>query len=161
MHDTFLEILVELLCPQVGFGGRQLVFTAASHHGNHPAYFSLRHDVDAVVWLPHASLPSSPSSPQAHWSHASTFNALGYVQASKEERKFTTCSPNLKYAVISDSTRHVFVYRQPRGVANSAAEHVYSTPKTTSILGLVATDMGVVFVLTDKEIMALQIPDYE
>ena len=134
------------------------MFTAASH-ANCPAYFSLRHDVDAVLWLPHASLPS-PSPSCTRWCHASTFNALGYVQASKRERKFTTCPPNVKYAVISDSTRHVFVYMQPRGGANSAAEHVYSAPGVTSILGIVATDMGVVYVLTETELTLLKIPDF-
>lgn len=136
-----------------------MVFTAPSRV-NHPAYFSLRHDVDAVVWLPHASVPlSSSSSSITPWQHVSTFNALGYVQASKRERKFTTCAPNLEYAVISDGTRHVFIYMQPRGGANSAVEYVYSALKPTRILGLVAMDKGVVFVLTEEALTLLNIPN--
>ena len=110
--------------------------------------------MDAVVWLPHVSV----SSGDAPWCHVTTFNALGYVQASKRERKFTTCSPDLNYAVISDGTRHVFVYVQPRGGANTAVEYVYSALQPTRILGLVATDGGVVFVLTEDELVLLQIP---
>lgn len=132
------------------------MFTAASPN-RYLGYFSLRHDVDAVVWLPHASLTTS----QSRWRHVSTFNALGYVQASKRERKFTTCSPNLKLAVISDSTRHVFVYMKPKeSQLNSAAEYIYSMSKPTNILGLVVSDTGIIFVLTEKELHFLQVPDF-
>lgn len=88
-----------------------------------------------------------------------TFNALGYVQASKRERKFTTCSPNLKYAVICDGVRHVFVYMQPteRG-GNSAAEYVHSLTRPMDLLGVVASDHGTVFLLTKKELYILKIP---
>ena len=132
------------------------MFTAPSPN-QHPHYFSLRHDVDAVVWQPCSSL-TPPSSPR--WSHLATFNALGYVQASKRERRFTTCSPGLKYAVISDSTKHVFVYVQPgQARPDCAVEYVFSIPERTDILGLVATDEGVIYVLTNKELVALKIPN--
>lgn len=108
------------------------------------------------MWLPHASLTAS----QARWRHIATFNALGYVQASKRERKFTLCSPNLKYAVISDSTRHVFVYMQPeQDKPDCAVEYVHSVPQRTDILGIVASDPGIIYILTNKELTILRIPD--
>ena len=114
--------------------------------------------MDAIVWLPHVSLTSSHS----RWAHVSTFNALGYVQASKRERKFSTASPNLRYAVISDCTGHVFVYLQPvEREGNSAQEYVYSFPKQTNILGVIASDPGDVFVLTNNELNILRIPIYK
>ena len=132
------------------------MFVADSHGRGHPNIFSLRHDVDATIWLPHAALTTS----QACWSHVSTFNALGYIQASKTERKFTTCSANLKFAVISDGIRHVFVYLQPDRTSKNATEFVHTILEPTRILGLVASDAGFVFVLTDKNLNVLKIPNY-
>jgi hypothetical protein len=49
----------------------------------------LRHDVDGCVW--------QLESPQenGHWpcTHIGTFPAFGYVQASKQQKKFCTCAP--------------------------------------------------------------------
>lgn len=157
---------MHVICPpiQVGLGGRQLVFICPSPgpSGN-PGYVCLRHDVDGVVWLPHASLTNS----QSRWSHVSTVHALGYVQASKRDRKFTTCPPNLKFAVITDSCRHVFVYMQPEeGVGlpegaglNSAETYVYSAAKSADLLGVVACDNGTIFVLTEEKLDILKIPN--
>lgn len=137
------------------------MFTCCSPSG-HPGYVCLRHDVDGVVWLPHACLTNSHS----RWSHVSTFNALGYVQASKRDKKFTTCPPNLKFAVITDSTRHVFVYMQPEETGlnsegeglNSAETYVYSAAKSADLLGIVACDDGTIFVLTEEKLDILKIP---
>ena len=62
-----------------------------------------RHDVDGLVW----SLGSDSVE------HTATFPALGYVQASKTSRKFLTAAPGRGYCVISDSHRHLYLYRQP------------------------------------------------
>ena len=45
-----------------------------------------------------------------------TFNALGYVQASKRERKFISCAPSGKYAAIAESARRVYLYLQPEAI---------------------------------------------
>lgn len=120
--------------------------------------------MDAVVWQPHASVPTTAGpNPPPRWQHVDTFHALGYVQASKRERRFTTCPPGLKYAVISDTSRHVFVYMQPeRERRNVAVEYVYSVPsQSANILGLVATDAGIIYVLTTTLLIVLRIPDID
>jgi len=71
--------------------------------------FCLRHDVDALVWQPSTNKEKTDN----YWNHIGTFDALGYVQASKEDRKFSTCSPDMSYAAISDSTKHVYIYHRP------------------------------------------------
>lgn len=87
-----------------------------------------------------------------------TFHALGYVQASKRERKFTTCSPDMKYAVICDGVRHVFVYMKPaKGSPNSAVEYVHSLARSTDILGVVASKNDVIFLLTKNKLHILKI----
>ena len=69
----------------------------------------IRHDIDALVYSPKIE------SKALLWTHIGTFNALGYVQASKREKKFLTASSDLSFAVLCDCTRHVFVYQQPKG----------------------------------------------
>ena len=157
---------------QVGLGGRQLLFTAPAASSDAPRYFCLRHDVDCVVWHPHACLTRYGP----RWTHVSTFDALGYVQASKRERKFTTCSPGLKFAAMADGTRHVFVYVRTEEGHNTAAEFVHSftssssssiadeedaavAEKTPALLGLAALDCGSVLVLTDGQLHVLKIPN--
>ena len=54
------------------------------------------------------------------------------------------------------------MYMCPRAESpDTAVEYVYSTPKPGDILGLVATDEGLIYVLTDKELILLRIPDFD
>lgn len=128
-----------------------MLFTAPSTAGN-PDVFCLRYDVDAVVWQPDPMALGDPT-----WYHKDTLNALGYVQASKEDKKFTTCPPNRSFATISDCKRHVFVYKQPpEGImGNDALQFVHTLSTNTDILGLQATDAGLVFVLTEKVVTVI------
>ena len=89
-----------------------------------------------------------------------TFNALGYVQASKRDRKFSTCAPNLSFAVMSDCNRHIFVYKQPsEGIKGNVAQQYVHTLATNSdrvnIFGLQASSDGVVFVLCERELLCI------
>ena len=49
--------------------------------------------------------------------HVGTLAALGYVQASKQQRKFICSSSDLSYSAIIDRTRHIYLYRQPSDLA--------------------------------------------
>ena len=117
-----------------------------------PDLFSLRHDVDAVVWQPSCK-------PDPLLNHIGTFNALGYVQAAKRDRKFTTCSPDLRFAAISDCNKHIFVYTQPpdgqQGL--SALQYVHTLTTSGEILGLQASNAGILFVLGDRKLVVLTI----
>ncbi len=137
-------------------GGHQVLFVGPGPgDAGQPAMFALRHDVDATIWLPLNHVSSS----RTRWMHHSTVNALGYIQASKRERKFTCSSPDLSYAIISDSTRHVFVYHQPDKTSKTAVEYVHTFLEPTNIMGVVAATGNIVFVLTDTELCVLKIPD--
>lgn len=71
----------------------------------------LRHDVDGIVWQPHRV--SEPSPANTVWlTHEHTFLAFGYVQASKQDTKYRSCSPDLTYVCIADTLKHIYVYRQ-------------------------------------------------
>jgi hypothetical protein len=91
-----------------------------------------------------------------------TFNAFGYVQASKRQRKFTMCSPDYSFVAISDCTRHIYVYRQPaaintplrnrktgRQVAAVAKQQVIALETVDEIVGCQATEEHL-FVLAGK-----------
>ena len=135
-------------------GGRQILFVLpwTSRSSSH---LCIRHDVDALLWSP-LLLPRDD--PQLSWNHVGTFNALGYVQASKRDKKFLTCSPEAKIAALSDCNRHTFVYRQPEeGVSgNRALQYVHTLePAPGEVLGLQATPSGLVFILRQQELTVL------
>lgn len=131
---------------QVCLASHQWIFNASLDKSLPPA-FCIRHDVDALVWQPKAHSDS-----EANWIHTGTFNALGYVQAAKRDRKFSTCAPDLSYAVICDNTRHVYVYQQPVGSAKHANQQVVTlTTSDNEILGLQASNNRI-FVLTRQAV---------
>lgn len=136
-------------------GGRQVLFTLPSTPRG-PSRLCVRHDVDALLWSP---LLHTGDDVQLSWDHVGTFNALGYVQASKREKKFLTCSPEAALAALSDCNRHIFVYRQPEeGVSgNRALQYVYTLEQTQGqeVLGLQATSNGLVFILCRQELTIL------
>jgi hypothetical protein len=138
---------------KANIGGHQWLFNT-SIEPNRPQATCLRHDVDGLLWQlggkdPIVSKDTFPSN------HVATFHALGYVQASKKQKKFTSCSLDASYAVITDCNRHVYIYRQPKGpvphatIGRSADQHVITLPreKSDEILGLAAFS-GVVHLLT-------------
>ncbi|OMJ16536.1 hypothetical protein AYI69_g7802 [Smittium culicis] len=61
--------------------------------------------------------------------HVSTFNAIGFVLASKVESRFVYVDELNRYVVVAESLKRVFVYRQCNGVAaNSAVQNVLELP---------------------------------
>ena len=136
-------------------------------HTSSSSVFCLRHDVDGVVWKPLDTLPDASSTPP--FQHVGTFNALGYVAASKRERKFSTCAPDLSYAALVDCARHVYVYRQPEPIATSplrnrktgrqvaaiAKQQLVSLESMDAILGVHASNNNM-FVLTKSTLYVLR-----
>lgn len=105
----------------------------------------LRHDVDGVLWQPHRI--SEPSPTNTIWlTHEHTFLAFGYVQASKQDTKYRSCSPDCSYVAIVDTLRHIYVYRQDTETQGS----VLKNRKT----GKVVAHVGKQYLITldsDKE----------
>lgn len=137
----------------MGLGGKQLLFTLPSSL-NHSSLLSIRHDIDALLYFPFLSPTNS-----LNFAHVSTFHALGYVQASKRDKKFLTCSPNMSYAVLSTASRHIFIYCQPiNGIkGTSAIQYVHTLGNNDGILGLQASSEQLVFVLCENELIALKL----
>ena len=142
----------------------QWLFNSQLEPGKLPA-LCLRHDVDGIIWQSNETVIDGVSP----WEHVGTFNAFGYVQASKRDKKFSMCSPDLSYAVICDCVRHVYIYKQPaallaplrnrktgREVGAVAKQFVVSLESTETIMGLQATNSRL-FVMTNKELHIVKV----
>ncbi len=93
---------------RANLSSHQHLFTQAAVVEGRPSALCLRHDVDGLVWQPQDS----------SFVHVGTYPALGYVQASKEQRRFTAASPSMSYAAIAEGARRVYLYRQPAPIAS-------------------------------------------
>ncbi|KAI1902012.1 hypothetical protein AGOR_G00040330 [Albula goreensis] len=146
----------------VNLGSHQFLFSVDISPSEMPC-FCLRHDVDALLWQPH------PTQPDRMWEHIATFNALGYVQASKRDKKFSTCAPNFSYAALGECLRRVFIYRQPspvdtvlfnrkqgRQVGQVSKQQVASLDTNDVVLGFRASNERL-FVLTSRNLFVLRV----
>lgn len=126
---------------------------------------ALRFDVDALV----CKLGKNQKQTWDMW-HDGTLYAFGYVQASKQQRKFTVCPPDLSYVAILESNRHIFLYRQGRAVnggcelrhrtsgrrvAAVAQQQVISLG-TDELFGVYVTNT-MMYVLTESELITLNV----
>uniref|UniRef100_A0A0K8UNX7 NudC domain-containing protein 1 n=1 Tax=Bactrocera latifrons TaxID=174628 RepID=A0A0K8UNX7_BACLA len=145
------------------FGSTPPIFSTILRPG-FPNALAIRQDVDAGLWLQQYN-PSKPED----WSlrHEGNLHAFGYVQASKQQRKFVDCSPDLNYAIICESHRHVFLYKSnydgADGLRNRngpqikiGKQHLITLEDTGEVLGL-ATAEHVVTILTERCILHLQL----
>ncbi|XP_041933032.1 nudC domain-containing protein 1 [Alosa sapidissima] len=146
----------------VNLGSHQYLFSVDVSPTDMPC-FCLRHDVDALLWQPR------PDQPDAMWEHVATFNALGYVQASKRDKKFATCAPDFSFAALGECLRRVFLYRQPspvdtvlfnrkqgRQVGQVAKQQVASLDTNQPMLGFRASKERL-YVLTSNNLFVLKI----
>lgn len=106
------------------------------------------------------------------WRHVATFNAFGYVQASKQQKKFSTCPPDFSYAIISDCSKHCYIYRQPLAITSSirnrktghqvtavAKQQVISLEAAENIMGVQATN-SYLFILTPTKLLAVNMESH-
>ncbi|XP_065686963.1 nudC domain-containing protein 1 isoform X1 [Patagioenas fasciata] len=146
----------------INLGSNQYLFSVVVDPREMPC-FCLRHDVDALLWQPHSDQPENM------WEHIATFNALGYVQASKQDKKFMACAPDYSYAALCECLRRVFIYRQPtplstvlynrkegRQVGQVAKQLVATLEASDPILGFQATRERL-FVLTTKTLFLIKV----
>ena len=94
--------------------------------------------------------------------HISTFSALGYVQASKTQRKLTVSSPDLSYAAICEINRRIYIYRQPSAINSDlrnrksgqkisqvAKQQVVTLESAADFHGIVATNSKLIVLTCD------------
>ena len=139
------------LLHQVNLGANQWLFNSAGSGGQPPG-ICLRHDVDGILWQPvHAA--ESGNSREVPWEHVATFKAFGYVQASKQQKKYIVSAQDYSYVALCDCVKHVYVYRQStptltplrnrktgRQVDHVSKQQLISLESTDSIKGVGATN---------------------
>lgn len=134
-----------------------------------PLALGLRHDVDTCIWQPNQLSEDGQVWPMRH---EGTLLAFGYVQSSKQQKKFTVCPPNMEYSVVCEASRHMFVYRstaapregcqlRQRGgggenrQVNIGQQQVVSLDRDGEVLGICATN-EILYLLTEMFVIALQ-----
>ncbi|KAI4818171.1 hypothetical protein KUCAC02_011530 [Chaenocephalus aceratus] len=122
----------------VNLGSHQYLFTVDVNPSEMPC-LCLRHDVDALLWQPR------PQQPGNMWEHIATFNALGYVQASKRDKK----QPSPVETVL-------FNRKQGRQVGQVAKQQVASLDSDKPILGFRATNERL-YILTSSNLFILKV----
>ena len=129
-----------------------------------PRAIATRNDVDCCLWLQHVS----PSNDEWSLKHEGTLHAFGYIQASKRERKFLACSPDTNLAVVCESSRHLFIYKNSYNTAGGLRHR--SGPQLSigqqklvafdgtngEIIGIIVEN-EIILVLTEKAICCLQL----
>jgi len=145
---------------RAGAGSHQALFNARVVPAPGPDAMCLRHDVDGLLWQPERDADGS-----TRLVHVGTFPALGYVQASKKQRKLTICSPSMSYACIVEGARRAYVYRQPSAISegcdlrnrktgrkiSAVAKQQVVTLEDTSepVVGVAATDEHLLIATSD------------
>ncbi|XP_017065855.1 nudC domain-containing protein 1-like isoform X2 [Drosophila eugracilis] len=130
-----------------------------------PAAFATREGVDTSIWM--QNLQPTPTN---EWSvsHEGQLHAFGIMYASKNNRKFASCCPDLEYAVICERSRHVTIY-QPLHDADNGLRNRDGSPvskgkqsivtlpaRTGEILGM-NTSKNLITILSKNALLHLQI----
>jgi len=157
---------------KAALGSHQLLFMTPSVPNSAPS-FCLRHDVDGLIWQPMADDEILGNGNKWGCRHTATLHAFGYIQASKEHRKFTLCPPSNMYVAVCDAFRHVYIFRQPgcpstgvqmvhrpsgRKVVNVARSQLLSLEDNEECLGAFATDTFLI-ILTASSLITIRIND--
>lgn len=128
----------------------------------------LRHDADTCIWQPYPMTDDC-------WpiKHEGTLLAFGYIQSSKQQKKYTVCSPSFKYSVVCEATRHSFIYQQEWASdqrlrhrnslgenrrVNVGKQQLISFERNEEVLGICATD-EILFILTNYSLITLYMTD--
>lgn len=94
---------------------------------------------------------------------------LNIPQASKQEKKFVSCSPDFNYSVICNGNRHIFIYwgdgdnsgaqlqnRKSKQKIKVGTQKVITLDNAGDIIGL-QTENDTIIILTVDYIIALQL----
>ncbi|GAU96264.1 hypothetical protein RvY_07734 [Ramazzottius varieornatus] len=148
-----------LITHKVDVSGNENVFGPVVLDADQPACLCLRHNVDGLLFQ-----PVEPKNSEEHIivQHVHTFDALGYVMASKRDKKFASCPPNASFAALCDNERNIFIYRSDVSVDSTlknrksgkiikkvAKQHIVSLKEPGPILGFAVNDSHVFVLKSD------------
>ncbi|KAJ3317972.1 hypothetical protein HDU76_000993 [Blyttiomyces sp. JEL0837] len=87
----------------------------------------LKSDVDGIV----CSVSSG-----AKLEHFATFDAFGFVQVSKRDKRFVTFTRDVKHAIVVDSKRYLYIYERSLPGADTANQYMVDLDIDTSELAM-------------------------
>lgn len=102
--------------------------------------------------------------------HQGTLMAFGYVQSSKQNRKFLTCPPNFSYSVVCEASKHILIYQNSPALHNQlrrrscgvmkniklGVQHVFNIDKYGEVVGINAAN-EFLFVLMENSLLVIEI----
>ncbi|XP_018577530.1 nudC domain-containing protein 1 [Anoplophora glabripennis] len=157
-----LNGLTNNITHKIYLGSHQVLLTA-NLNTDLPLALGIRHDVDVCLWQPQGC------GDDFSISHEGTLLAFGYVQASKQNRKFSVCPPDMSYSVICESSGHLFIYRQKRPIStselrnrttgrkiNTIAEQQVINVSNEEVIGIYPTNK-ILYLLCESSVKALQL----
>lgn len=118
----------------------------------------LKQNIDGTVFELAESLPSNP----ATWVHTSTFSALAFVLASKQDTRFTYHIPDRAVFAFESGNHNrggnVYIYRAAPTNEKWAKQAVLKVGQKGSLLGVGVVDMAgsVLLCLTDTELVLIK-----
>ncbi|KAG5887854.1 hypothetical protein JTB14_005620 [Gonioctena quinquepunctata] len=147
---------------RINLGSHQVLVTSQLSR-ELPAALGIRHDVDICLWQPQGS------GDDFSITHEGTLLAIGYVQASKQNKKFTACPPNLSYTAICETSGHLFIYKQNKSVSSgevrnrstgrricNVAQQQVVNISSEEVLGIFPSNKSL-FLLYEKNIVVLKV----
>lgn len=135
---------------------RKFRFLCQSARVQQPAQptFLFQYDVHGLVF------DAAPA--QLALTHRATLPAFGFVQASKQQKKFMTLHPSGAFACIGEFEKRIFVYH---GAAKNESELKSHTRQQNvvelgdhQLLGMRITNDATVLVLTPHHVVAITVP---
>lgn len=133
----------------------------------YPKAIAIRNDVDCCLWL------QSQIQTDVDWSlkHEGTLNAFGFIQASKTNRKYLCCSPDLSVAVIVEPSRYVFIYKKKNNAANGlrkrngpqvqiGEQKLVQLASSEEVVGI-HVENEVIMLLTETSLLCIQLLEEE
>ena len=138
-------------CFQTPVAGHQWLFSRI-FTPQEPTSFCIRHDVDGVLWKP----VQSDTTSKVSWKHVSTFNALGFIQASKKNHKYTICGADYEFVAIVDCASNIYIYLTNNLSSKDGSQFVIELPTEDEVLGVQASKTTL-FLLTKNSMFAVKV----
>ncbi|XP_073993640.1 nudC domain-containing protein 1 isoform X2 [Rhodnius prolixus] len=151
---------------KIVLGSEQWLFSVQLTSDELPA-FCIRRDVDGILWQP---VQPQMDNDIFQCTHIHTFPALGYIAASRQDKKFLLTPSSKSYVAIINTRGHVIVFRKTNLSSGSVLRNRKTSTTTDSlfvqnlvnletnsqVVGAVASDQYL-FVLTSDELIMVNI----
>lgn len=94
--------------------------------------------------------------------HTATLPAFGFVQASKQEKKFMSTLPSAAFACIGEFEKRLFIYLGTAATDSERAQHIRRQFVVElgdePLLGMQLVSRDTIFVLTPRTVYAVKVP---